>query len=268
MWFKKKKNDEAVKKTEVKDDSMSKMIDEVLSEKAAEKEAAMRESAKNTVGEGETAQRGTPLPQMLFVPMTPVEGSENKETKTMQFHPAIVKNSEGELMFPAFSEKTQIPDDYGKQYSTVSMPLAAACELAAKIPECKGIVVNPFTKPMIVNRDTVQNVANAVAEQRKNGQATVEFSTPEPEVKAIAGKIAVWFKKQPEIKGAYFTKLKQQGRVSYAFIIDCSDDVHKAVCERTIEFLKAQKVALPIALLKYKGLENVVDESKHIEKLC
>ncbi len=267
MWFKKKKNDEAVKNNAPKDDSMSKMIDEVLNEKAAEKEAAMRESAEGTVGAGEAAQNGA-VPQTLFVPMIPVEGSENKETKTMQFHPAVVKNSEGELMFPAFSEKTQIPEDYGKQYTTVSVPFAAACEMAAKIPECKGIVINPFTKPMIVNKDAVQNVANAVAEQRKNGQATVEFSTPEPEVKAIAGKIAGWFKKQPEIKGAYFTKMKQQGRVSYAFIIDCNDDVHKAVCERTVEFLKAEKVALPIALLKYKGLEKVVNESRHIEKVC
>lgn len=268
MWFKKnKKETEDSKNTEKKDESMSKIIDEVLNEKAAEKEAAMRESAENTVGAGEAAPSET-IPQMLFVPMTPVEGSENKETKTMQFHPAVVKNSKGELMFPAFSEKTQIPEDYGKQYSTVSMPFAAACELAAKISECSGIVVNPFTKPMIVNKDTVQNVAGAVAEQRKNAQTMVEFSTPEPEVKAVAGKIADWFKKQSEIKGAYFTKMKQQERVSYAFIIDCPETVYKAVCEKTVEFLKSERVALPIALLKYKGLEKVINESKHIEKVC
>ncbi len=267
MWFKKKKNDSEVKNNVEKDDSMSKMIDEVLNEKAAEKEAAMRESAESaeSAAAGEGAPSGT-LPQTLLVPMTPVEGSENKETKTMQFRPAVVKNSEGELMFPAFSEKAQIPDDYGKRYKTVAMPLAAACGLAAKIPECMGIVVNPFTKPMILNKDSVENVAKAVAEQ--NAQTTVEFSTPEPEVKAVAGKIAGWFKKQPEIKGVYFTKMKQRERVSYAFIIDCPEAVHKAVCERTVGFLKAEKVALPISLLKYKGLEKVVNESKHIEKVC
>lgn len=287
MWFKKNKKEEV--KAVKKDDSMSKLIDEVLNEQAAEKEAAMRESAsvtepiaaetkslaeligvfrENQNNETYKAVLDVLFPSSLIIPMTPVEGSENKEEKTMRFSPALVKSPEGEKLFPAFSDKAQIPSEHEKQFSPVTMPFGAVCELAAKIPDCDKIIVNPFTKPFVVNKELIESAAKAVAEQReKKNRQMVEFSTPEPETKAVAKKIADWFKDQPEIKQAYFSKMKQQDKISYVFIVDCPETEQKAVFERTIEYFRAEKIALPIALIPYKGLEKVIEESKHIEKV-
>lgn len=286
MWFKKNKKEEV--KAEKKDDSMSRLVDEVLNEQAAAKEAAMRESAavtepmtaeKKSLSECINAFRANQnndtykavlevlFPSSLIIPMTPVEGSENKEEKTMRFSPSLVKSPDGELMFPAFSDKSQIPAEHEKKFSPVTMPFGAACGLAAKIPDCDKIIVNPFTNPFVVGKELIENTAKAAAEQGEKNRQTVEFSTPEPETRAAADKIAGWFKKQPEIKQAYFSKMKQQNKVSYVFIIDCPQTEQKAVFERTIEYFKAEKIALPIALLPYDKLEKIVNESKHIEKV-
>lgn len=279
MWFKKNKKETAAsERAEAKDESMSQIIDEVLEEKAAEKEEAMKESAQtksiaelieafaaNKNNDTYKAVLDAVFPSTLLVPATPV--SENKDEKTRQFAPALVQNPEGEKHLPMFSDKAQIPEEYGKQFSTVAMPFGAACELIAQIPDCDKIIVNPFTKPFVVSKELVENAAKAVAEYREKNRETVEFSTPEPEVKATAEKIAVWLGEQPEIEQAFFSKMKQQERVSYVFIIDCSSDTQKEVFERTIEYFKAEKIALPIALIPYKGLEKVIEESKHIEKV-
>lgn len=284
MWFKKNNKETAVSEnTEKKDESMSKIIDEVLEEKAAEKEAAMKESAQTAAPQNKsiaelieafTADKNNDtykavldavFTSTLFVPVTPVP--ENTDETKKQFAPALVQNSEGEKLFPLFSDKAQIPEEYGKQFSTVTMPFGAVCELTAKIPDCDKIIVNPFTKPFIVNKELVDNAAKAVAEQREKNKEMVEFSTPEPEVKATAEKIAVWLGEQPEIKQAFFSKMKQKERVSYVFIIDCPADMQKEVFERTIEHFKAEQIAFPITLIPYKGLEKVIEESKHIEKV-
>lgn len=299
MWFKKNKKEEVKTETSSKDDLMSKIIDEVLSEQAAAKEAAMKESAENTrdsapkaadTAAQEAARRGildlieafhknqnnetykavldALFPASVFVPMTPVPGSENKDEKTMKFTPAFVQNRDGEKLFSAFSDKSQITEEYRNKFSSVTMPFGAACSLAAKIPDCEKIIVNPFTKPFVINKELVENVAKAVEQQRENNKTMVEFSTPEPEIKAVANRVAAWLGEQPEIRSAYFSKMKKQGRISYVFIIDCDENQRKAVFERTVEHLKTEKVALPIALIPYKGLEKLVNESKHIEQVC
>lgn len=299
MWFKKNKKEEASAEVTKKDDSMSKMIDEVLNEQAAAKEAAMKDAAGNAAGgEAQTAADTAAreinarniarliesfhenqnnetfkavldalLPSAVFIPMTPVPGSENKDEKTMKFSPAFVKNQDEEKHFPAFSDKSQIPEGYGKQYSAVTMPFGAACELVSKMPDCSKVIINPFTRPFVVNSEIVENVAKAVMEQREKNNMMVEFSTPEPETMAIAKRTAEWFKNKPEVKGAYFSKMKNQGKVSYTFIIDCPEEKRKEVFEQFIEHLKAEKVALPIALLPIKGLEKIISESKHIERV-
>ncbi len=295
MWFRKNKKEEV--KAEKKDDSMSKLIDEVLNEQAAAKEAAMKASAEATVGQ-ETKPAAEALntsgksiaelidafradrsektygavmnavfPSALLVPMTPVEGSKNEKEKTMKFSPAFVKNQEEERLLPMFSDKEQIPEEYGKQFSVVKMPFGAACELVAKIPGCDQIIINPFTKPFEINKELVENVAKTIAQQRGNNRDIVEFSNPEPETKPVVEKIVGKMKDMPGITQAYFSKMKQQERISYAFIIDCPEEDYKNLFEQLIEYFKEEKITLPIALIPYNKLEKVVKESKHIEKV-
>lgn len=287
MWFKKNKKENAAEGTHKKDENMSKLIDEVLNEQAQAKEAAMRESSQTAQSTEEPVKTDLAgliarfyenrneqtfktvvnalFSSTLFLTMTPVRGSENKEEKTMQFSPVLVKNNDGEKLLPAFSDKSLIPKEQAEKLSAVSMPFAAACELIAKAPDCDKIIVNPFTQPFTVSKEIVENTAKAAAERRNRNNATVEFSLPEEGTKTVVKTVTDYFKNESEIKAAYFTKMKNQGVVSYAFIIDCPDE--HTVFPKLIDFLKLKKIALPITLLPYSKLEKVVRESRHIKKV-
>lgn len=192
MWFKKSKKEEVKENTVKKDDAMSKMIDEVLNEQAEAKEEAMRESAdaanpaaaaaaeksqtiadvivkfrENQSQETFQAVLNALFPSNLLLTMTPIEGSENKEEKTVKATPALVKDQDGNKLLPAFSDKEQIPKEHSEKFQIVSVPFGAVCELTARIPDCDKIIVNPFTNAFVVSKEIVENIAKAVAEQRK-----------------------------------------------------------------------------------------------------
>lgn len=188
MWFKKSKKEEVKENTVKKDDAMSKMIDEVLNEQAEAKEAAMRESAEAANPAAEKSQTiadvivkfrenqsqetfqavlNAMFPSQLLLTMTPIEGSENKEEKTVKATPALVKDQDGNKLLPAFSDKEQIPKEHSEKFQIVSVPFGAVCELTARIPDCDKIIVNPFTNAFVVSKEIVENIAKAVAEQRK-----------------------------------------------------------------------------------------------------
>lgn len=297
MWFGKKKKEAPEKKPVVKDDSMSKIIDEVLSEQAAAKEAAMRETAQSSTPEESACEAaaavakevGNPhitkliedfyenqnsdtfktvldalLTSVMLVPMAPVP-NDNSDKKNVQFRPGLVTNQDGEKFFPVFSEKTQIPEDYGKNFSMVAIPFPSCCDLATKIPECGKIIVNPFTKQFIVN----SNIANAIAQgnQKQNEKkgAMIEFSTPEPETAPLVESVVKWFEKTSEIKKAYFSKMKNQDKISYVFIIDC--DNHQELFPQLIEHIKSSKIEMPVTLMLYSQLKKIADESKHINQI-
>lgn len=292
MWFKKKKEEENTAPVK-NNDEMSKMIDEVLNEQAEIKEAAMREaseSADNAAGAEEAAQPAVNIADLIaefhenqtgekyneiinalvkstvFITMQPVEGSENKEEKTMQFSPVFVKGSDDSRLLPAFSDKEQAKGNGTEKFTLVAMPFKAACEFVAKMPDCDRIIINPFKKSFAISKDVIENIAKSSAEQNNAGNDVVEFSNPEPETEKTAEIVVDLFKAESEIKSAYFTKMKNKGRVSYAFIIEHDGD-HKVIFPRLIEAIKEKKIALPITLLPSQGLEKVISESKHLKKV-
>ena len=289
MWFKKKKEEQNTVPAK-SNDEMSKLIDEVLNEQAEIKEAAMQEAAapsdnadstaqsevniadliaefrENQTGEKFNAVMNALVASTVFVTMQPVEGSENKEEKTMQFAPVFVKDPDGNRLLPAFSDKEQAKGNNTEKFTLVAMPFKAACEFVAKMPDCDKIIVNPFTKPFVAGKDIVENVAKLSVEQNNADKDVVEFSNPEPETEKTAEIIVDLFKAEREIKSAYFTKMKNKGRVSYAFIIEHDGD-HKVLFPRLIEAIKEKKIALPITLLPSQGLEKVIGESKHLKKV-
>lgn len=289
MWFKKDKKEKQEENTNVvkNNDEMSKIIDEVLNEQAEAKEEAMREAStpaqtaapemaeaniadliaafyEEQNGERFNAVMNALVKSNLFVTMQPVEGSENKEEKTMQFAPVFVKDPSGERLLPAFSDKELAKGSDTEKFTFVTMPFKAACQFVSKMPDCDKIIINPFTKSFALSKDIIDNVAKTSAEQDNKGM--VEFSNPEPETEATVKMVVELFKNEREIKNAYFTKMKNQGRVSYAFIIEHDGD-HRVIFPRLIEAIKEKKIALPITLLPSKGLEKVISESKHLKKV-
>lgn len=291
MWFKKKKEENNTAPVKNNNDEMSKMIDEVLNEQAEIKEAAMREASapadtaansaakpnvniaaliaefyENQTGEKFNEIMNALVASTVLVTMQPVEGSENKEEKTMQFAPVFVKDEKGGRLLPAFSDKEQAKGNDTEKFTLVAMPFKAVCEFVSKMPDCDRIIVNPFTKSFVANKDIIENVVKASAAQNNAGNDVVEFSNPEPETEKTVEMVTELFKAEGEIKNAYFTKMKNKGRVSYAFIIEHDGD-HKVLFPRLIEGIKEKKIALPITLLPSQGLEKVINESKHLKKV-
>lgn len=298
MWFKKNKKEETEKKSVAKDDSMSKIVDEVLNEQAAQKEAAIKAAAEKT--EPETSAKAAAgnaaaqmhnleiakliekfhdnqnndtfkvvfdalLPSVLLVPMAPVPN--DGKTDNMQFRPGIITNQDGEKFFPVFSDKFQIPEDYGKKFSMVALPFAACCDLATKIPECQKMLINPFTKQFIINANLAGAVAKTARQQQDKRKTIVEFSTPEPETASLVEDVVKWFETVPEIEKAYFSKMKNQNNVSYVFIIDCPEEKGKELFPQLIEHIKATGTKMPVTLMLYKHLKEAADNSKHINQV-
>lgn len=301
MWFKKNKNEESEKKTVAKDDSMSKIIDEVLNEQASQKEAAIKAAAEKTEADSATAKKEAEnaarelqnqkiaglienfhndkndktfkavfdvlLTSVMLVPMSPVPENERTEKNNMQFRPGIITNQDGEKFFPAFSDKSQIPEDYAKKFSMIAVPFASCCDLATKIPECSKLLINPFTKQFIINAKLADTIAKTVRKQQDKRKAVIEFSTPEPETAPLVDNVIKWFENVPEIQKAYFSKMKNQDKVSYVFIIDCPADKCKELFPMLIEHLKTTKTKMPVTLMLYEQLKKAADESKHIKQI-
>jgi hypothetical protein len=296
MWFKKNKKEETEKKPTVKDDSMSKIIDEVLNEQAAQKEAAIKEAAQRTEPTpAQSEARPAPeinnqhitelidkfyenqnndsfknvidaiLPATLLVPMVPVPGDENSDKK--QFRPGLITNQKNEKFFPAFTERSQVPDDYASKFTLVAVPFAACCDLTTKVPECEKLLVNPFTKQFIINANLAGAVVKASQQQSQKRKGMIEFTTPEPETESLVKTVVKRFEDVPEIQKAYFSKMKNQDQISYVFIIDCPADKCQELFPQIIDYIKSEKIEQPVTLMLYEQLKKVADESKHITQV-
>ena len=292
MFFKKKKKEEIEEKEVKKDDSMSKIIDEVLNEQASEKEAAMKSAAEQTESLPNFTPEGNShvtaliekfaanpnndtfkeafnalLPSTVLVPMLEAEEQNNGNSEEKKFHPGLIQNDKKEKFMPAFTEKSQIPEDFAKKFTMVSMSFSAYCNLVSQVPECEKLLVNPFTKQFVANA----NIAGAVAKSAENGenkkQFTVNFATPEPETEEMVKMVTEHFKEIEEIEKSYFSKMTAQEKTSYVFIIDCPKEKHQDIFKKLIDFFKEKQIKFDISLMLYEPLKQVVDESKHITQV-
>ncbi|MCC8169577.1 MAG: SseB family protein, partial [Oscillospiraceae bacterium] len=204
------------------------------------------------------------VPSVMIVPVTPVSAKEENGKK--QFSPALIKNQEGETFFAVFTDKSQIPQEYGQKFSNVMLPFAACCDLAVKIPACEKMIVNPFTKQFIVNANLLGAIADTVKKQREK-RAVVEFSTPEPETAPLVEFAVKWFKEKPEIKNVYFSKMKRDDKITYVFIIDCPPEKHPELFSELINHIEEAKIKQSVTLMQYAQLKKVVEESKHVKQI-
>ncbi len=69
----------------------------------------------------------------------------------------ILKNN-GKQYLPVFSNKEEIPVDYGHRFSTVVSPFLQCIEMAMDNKQLYGIVLDPFTKPMVLPKDILEMI--------------------------------------------------------------------------------------------------------------
>lgn len=123
--------------------------------------------------------------------------------------PAFLKNKEGVVYLPIYSQKEQIPKE-PKVPAILNMPFLAVLQMANKPElEIKGIAVNPFTQNLILKEELIRRmdtIEREHAEAMKKAGAAVHADgtiTPQPGMKAIrmnAKQYAVFERKQFEMR--------------------------------------------------------------------
>lgn len=123
--------------------------------------------------------------------------------------PAFLKNGEGLIYLPIYSQKEQIPKE-PKVPAIMNMPFLAVLQMANKPElEIKGIAVNPFTHNLILKEELIRRmdtIERERAEAMKKAGAAVRADgtiVPPPgmkEIKMNAKQYAVFERKQFEMR--------------------------------------------------------------------
>lgn len=87
----------------------------------------------------------------------------------IRMKPDMLKNSQGELLFPVFTGQEEAPEDYRKFFSWVTMDFMRCARSAFHKEDCSGIVVNAFSRPFPINKLLLQVMINQ-ADCESNGK--------------------------------------------------------------------------------------------------
>lgn len=78
----------------------------------------------------------------------------------IRMKPDMLKNNQGELLFPVFTQQEEAPENYRKFVSWVTMDFMRCARSAYQNEECSGIVVNAFSRPFPINKLLLQVMIN------------------------------------------------------------------------------------------------------------
>jgi hypothetical protein len=71
--------------------------------------------------------------------VVPVQGN------LMGLKPDTIPAGEGKVLFPVFSDPSQVPDEYGARFTFLHMDFDRFAKAAAADPRFAGIIIDPFT---------------------------------------------------------------------------------------------------------------------------
>lgn len=64
--------------------------------------------------------------------------------------PDTLRSPDGKLWFPIFTQKEQIPEDYGKGFSVIPLQSLRCLNMAHAIAGVEGIVIDAFTEAVVL----------------------------------------------------------------------------------------------------------------------
>lgn len=67
----------------------------------------------------------------------------------IRLRPDILQNGEN-YFFPIFSNREEIPEDYGSHFSTINLPVLQCIEMAKSYEHVCGLVLDAFTSPCVL----------------------------------------------------------------------------------------------------------------------
>lgn len=87
----------------------------------------------------------------------------------VRLKPDTLRDRTGALYFPIFSQKEQIPQEYGAQFSLVSVPALQALAMAHGLEGVVGLVLDGFTEPLPLPLQTADLMAQLPSRLESEG---------------------------------------------------------------------------------------------------
>ena len=116
----------------------------------------------------------------VFVPMI-IEGSSSDASalhqlsgdqtialeESVHMRPDILRSSGGDLYFPMFTMETEIPQDYRRRFTFVSMPAVQCISTASASTQLRGMILDPFSGAMEIPMENAIQTVNLAKETNK-----------------------------------------------------------------------------------------------------
>lgn len=71
-------------------------------------------------------------------------------SSAVRMKPDIMKDAEGKMYFPVFTEKRMMPEDYTNGYTSVRLPFVECLDMAHEVGNLEGLVMDPFSLPVVL----------------------------------------------------------------------------------------------------------------------
>ena len=92
------------------------------------------------------------LPQaQVYVPAAADPHLVPAQGNLLGVRPDAIPAGPERVLFPVFSDPSQVPDHYGARFTFLHVPLAAFTEAARQDPRFAGIVIDPFTARFLLS---------------------------------------------------------------------------------------------------------------------
>ena len=86
----------------------------------------------------------------IYVPVRPESGGISTQNGAVGLKPDTIPGPEGKVIFPAFSDPSQVPNDYGARFSFLRLPFPEFAAAALADPNFGGVVMDPFTAKFMI----------------------------------------------------------------------------------------------------------------------
>lgn len=78
----------------------------------------------------------------------------------MEMKPDVLKDKDGNLFLPVFSNVSQIPQDYAQKFSQIQFPTIQCIQMAHALSNLSGLVLDAFTEPFTMPFDIADILLN------------------------------------------------------------------------------------------------------------
>lgn len=187
-----------------------------------------------------------------WVPMTETENG---------VLPYILETEDGMQFYPAFSEESQVPDEYAQSLLWTQVPFEATAEYVMASTEVSGILLNAFTSSTVIGEDAIRVLMKKNTQEHVVNESDLKLSLCEDggEAAEIKRRAYAFFYDRKDVKKAYFAKLQNGGEMSYIFIVDAAGDTQSMFADLFATIGKSD-ISMPIDYTLFPSLKEQIEE--------